>query len=73
VVYERNGKRFSFDVCLAQDSEKFLLVKGSWTKDRCVVCGWEVFQSEDPAHGAGFTNGNAWVCQECYYRFIDGD
>jgi hypothetical protein len=73
VVYERNGKRFSFDVSLAQDSERFLLVKGGWKRDHCVVCGWELFESEDPAHGAGFTNGSAWACEECYRRFIETD
>lgn len=73
VVYEKNGQRFSFDVALAQDSEKFLLIRGGWKRDECIVCGWELFESEDPVHGTGFTNGTAWACEECYRRFIAGD
>src|SRR5437764_14147682 len=34
--------RFSFDATLAQDSEKFLLVKDGWKKDLCVVCRWKL-------------------------------
>lgn len=73
VVYEKNGKRFSFDTTLAQDADKFLLVRGGWKKDHCVVCGWELFESEDPAHGTAFTNGMVWVCEECYRRFVETD
>jgi hypothetical protein len=65
VVYEKNGKRFSFDATLAQDSEKFLLVKGGWKKDCCAVCSWEIFETDDSSHGIGYTNGLLWVCEEC--------
>jgi hypothetical protein len=73
VAYEKNGKRFSFDVTLAVDSEMFLLVKGGWEKDRCAICDWELFESDDAAHGAGFTNGREWICEECYAEFIAND
>jgi hypothetical protein len=73
VVYEKNGKRFSFDATLAQDSEKFLLVKGGWKKDHCAVCSWEVFETDDSSHGIGYSNGVLWLCEECYQRFIAGD
>jgi hypothetical protein len=73
VVYERNGNRFSFDATLAQDSEKFLLVKGGWKKDYCAVCQWELFETDDVSHGIGYTNGAVWVCEDCYHRFIAGD
>jgi hypothetical protein len=73
VVYEKNGKQFSLDVTLAQDVEKFVLVKGGWKKDRCGICFWELFESEDPAHGVGFTNGRDWICEECYAKFIAND
>jgi len=73
VVYEKNGKRFSFDPTLAKESEEFLLVKGAWKKDYCAVCSWEIFESADTSHGIGFTNGTVWVCGECYQRFICGD
>jgi hypothetical protein len=65
--------RFSFDATLAQDSEKFLLVKVGWKKDLCVVCRWELLESDDTSHGIGYTNGELWICDECYLRFIAGD
>lgn len=73
IVYERSGKRFSFDLSLAHDTEKFLLVKAGWKKDNCAICRWELFESEDPVHGWGFTNGAVWICEECHRRFIVGD
>lgn len=73
IVYERNGNRFSFDLSLAQDEQRFLVVKSGWKKDNCAVCGWELFESDDPLHSWGFTNGSLWVCEECYRRFVAGD
>jgi hypothetical protein len=73
VVFEKNGKRMSFDTSLAKDADKFLLVKGWWKKDTCEVCGWELFESGDSSHGTAFSNGNSWICNECYFRFIEGD
>ena len=73
VVYERNGKEFSFDVTLAQDVEKFVLVKAGWKKDRCAICDLELFESDDVGHSTGFTNGREWICEECYAKFIAND
>jgi Clp amino terminal domain, pathogenicity island component len=73
VVYERNGKRFSFDTSLANDESKFVLVKGGWKKDSCIVCGWELCETEDAAHNSGYTNGRDWVCDECHSKFIAGN
>ena len=73
VVYEKDGKRFSLDTSLAKDESKFILVKGGWKKHYCAICQWELFETDDAAHGTGHTNGNDWVCDECYRRFIAGD
>jgi hypothetical protein len=73
VVYEQNGKRFSFDTTLAKGESKFILVKGGWKKDFCTVCQWGLFETDDAAHGTGYTNGKDWVCEECYRRFVAGD
>jgi hypothetical protein len=73
VVYERDGKRFSFDVTLAQDAERFALVKAGWNKDHCAICHWELFASGDVTHSFGFTNGRDWICDECYGKFIEND
>jgi hypothetical protein len=71
VVTTREGDAFSFDLTLAERApEKFALVKGGWKKDYCVICRWELFESEDAARGLAFTNGRDWVCTECYQKFI---
>lgn len=73
VVYERNGKRFSFDTSLAKEESKFVLVKGAWKKDYCAVCQWELYETDDAVHGSGYTNGKDWACEECYRRFLVED
>lgn len=60
----------SFDLSLADDCANFKLVKGGWTGDNCVVCGWRLFESKILAHGSGYTNGRDWLCIECYEKFF---
>ncbi len=67
VVHRKTGK-ISFDLPLAEDSTNFEIIKGGWKKDYCVICGWELLESEDD-YGTGYTNGYQWVCLECYDRF----
>jgi len=69
IVIARATGRTSFDLALAQDTENFQLVKGGWKKGHCSVCRWELFETEDAEHGVGYTNGNDWVCTECYEHF----
>jgi hypothetical protein len=72
VAVSKDGAR-SFDLSLTGGSEGFSLLKGGWTKDRCVICRWELFESEDrPGHGTGYTNGRDWACTECYDKFLKG-
>ncbi len=73
IVVKKDGKKVSFDLTLAKKSSEFELVKGGWKKDQCEICRGELFESEDVAHGTGFTNGKDWICIECHYRFIDND
>ena len=71
-VHRETGK-LSFDVSLAGNSNGFDLVKGGWKKDRCLICLWELFESTDqPDHGTAYTNGSAWLCTECYEKFLKG-
>jgi Clp amino terminal domain, pathogenicity island component len=69
VVHRKTGK-LSLDLALAEDQENFDLVKAGWKKDLCAVCAWELFESDDD-HGVGYTNGQQWVCLECYDQFWD--
>lgn len=71
IVIDPKTGRFSFDLSLAEDPANFTLVKGGWKKDHCVICRWELFESNDDLqHGAGYTNGREWLCAECYEKFL---
>ena len=75
IVVEKKTGKVSFDLRLAEDSEKFELVKGGWKKDHCLICRWELFESQSDAdadHGTGYTNGRLWLCAECYAKFWEG-
>ena len=67
VAVDLNTGKLSFDLTLA-NQPNFQLVHGGWKKDHCTVCHWELFESDDH-HGAGYTNGVQWVCEECYSKF----
>jgi hypothetical protein len=70
VVYREDGS-VSFDLNLVEDPAHFDLAKAGWKKDHCVVCRWELFESQDePEHGTGYTNGREWLCTECYEKFV---
>jgi Clp amino terminal domain, pathogenicity island component len=70
VVHRKNGA-ISFDLSLAaEDAANFELIKGGWKKkDRCAACQWPLFASDDAEHGTGYTNGRAWLCNECSDKF----
>jgi len=71
VIAKKTGE-VSFDLTLASDSANFELVKGGWKKGHCLICRWELFESQnedDAAHGTGYTNGHDWLCTECYTKF----
>jgi hypothetical protein len=70
IVIARKTGKISFDLSLAADNANFELLKGGWKKDHCVVCRWELFESQSDAdHGTGYTNGHDWLCTECYAKF----
>jgi hypothetical protein len=70
VVVNRKTGKLSFDLKLAEDQENFELRKDGWKKDHCAICAWELFESDDH-HGIGYTNGQQWVCLQCYDKFWD--
>jgi hypothetical protein len=72
IVIHRTDSKFSFEMSLARDAENFMVVEHGWTKDRCFICGWELFESDDE-HGTGYTNGRHWLCMECCERLIQKD
>jgi hypothetical protein len=72
VIVHRPDGKLSFEMSLASDAEKFMMAEQGWKKDRCFICGWELFESDDE-HGTGYTNGRNWLCMECCERFIQND
>jgi len=73
IAIKKDGKGFSFDLALAENSSEFMLVQGGWKKDHCQICHWELFESDDASHGTVFTNGKDCICTECHQKFIAGD
>jgi Clp amino terminal domain, pathogenicity island component len=72
IAIEKSTGKESFDLGLAADAEKFDLVKAGWKKDHCLICHWELFETEDAEHGIGYSNGRSWLCSECYTKFWEG-
>jgi hypothetical protein len=69
----REDGRLSFDVKLARNPKNFDLRRNGWKSDKCFVCEWNRFESEEqPDRGTGYTNGRDWVCAECYEKFLSG-
>jgi hypothetical protein len=53
LVVDQDG-RMSFDTTLAADTGNFTLNPGAWKKDRCAICRWQLFESENqPDHSIG--------------------
>jgi hypothetical protein len=55
----------------ACDPEQVELIKGGWSEDHCAICWWKLYESESAEHGEGYTNGQDWMCTECYERFVN--
>ena len=70
IAVDRQNGSLSFDLTLARDGNHFELVKGGWKLDHCAICRWELCESEEEAHGKGYTNGRDWLCAECYEKFM---
>jgi hypothetical protein len=73
VVVNRTNGALSFDLALVEDKDNFELLKSGWKKDHCVICRWELYESDEAEHGTGYSNGREWLCCECYERFVGRD
>lgn len=70
MLVDRRGGRMSLYVGQTYDPAKIDLVKGGWNHDHCEICWWDLYESADPDHGIGYTNGERWLCTECYAKLI---
>ena len=73
IVRRRSDSAISFNLKLAEDSDKFELVKGGWQEITCRICHWNFAESDKPELGVGYTNGRDWLCSECYERFVSAE
>lgn len=40
------------------------------THDHCALCWRELYETDDPEHGSGYTDGAHWLCRRCYAEHI---
>ena len=45
------------------------VVPGGWDHEHCRLCWERISQYEDDPH-VGYTDGNDWICEACYERFV---
>ncbi|MFZ0963485.1 MAG: Clp protease N-terminal domain-containing protein [Terriglobia bacterium] len=69
-LVQRSNRKLQLYAGQSYDPEKFELVQGAWSEDHCAICWWALCESDSPEHGEGLTNGQDWVCTECYERFL---
>jgi hypothetical protein len=54
------------------DPTEFDLVKDGWKHDHCVICWKMLYDAENPDESFGYTNGEHWLCLQCYEAFLAG-
>ncbi len=69
-LVQRSNKALHLYSGQSYDPEQVDLVKGGWSEDPCVICRWKLYESNSPEHGEGYTNGQDWLCTECFERFV---
>jgi hypothetical protein len=70
LVQRTNGTLYLYSG-QAYDPEQFELRKGGWSEDHCAICWWKLFQSDSLEQGVGYSNGQDWLCSECWERFVN--
>jgi len=53
------------------DPADFELVRGGWDHDHCEICWWSLTEGGDEEDSTGYTDGQRWICSECYHQFIE--
>lgn len=69
-LVHRSNQKFYLYSGQSYDPEQFDLVKGGWSEDHCAICWWKLTASDSLEHCEGYTNGQDWLCWECYERFV---
>jgi len=66
----RSDKKLCLYSGQSYDPEQIELIKGGWSEDHCAICWWKIYESDTAEHAEGYTNGQDWLCTECYEKFI---
>jgi antitoxin component of RelBE/YafQ-DinJ toxin-antitoxin module len=70
MLLHRPTGRISFYHGQPYDAKEFEVRPGATTRDHCELCRWALFETADPEHGLGYTNGRSWLCTECGEKFL---
>lgn len=46
-----------------------LIEKDAWSHEHCRLC-WSTISEELNDFNEGYTNGNDWVCMDCYNKYL---
>lgn len=69
-LVHRDGGRVSLYTGQGYDPDKIDLVEDGWNHDHCQICWWDLHEADDAEHGIGYSDGEGWLCSECYNKFI---
>ncbi len=69
-LVQRGTKALSLYTGQTYNPDEFDLVRGGWSEDHCAICWWRLHHSDAPEHGVGYTNGQEWLCVECFERLV---
>ncbi len=70
ILVDKQTGRVMFYTGQSFDPARFDLTQGGWKRDHCAICSWQLYESDEPLHGIGYTNGRDWVCTECHDKFL---
>lgn len=48
---------------------RLLIIPNGWTHERCTLCTIRISEEPEDEH-IGFTNGDDWLCQNCYEEWV---
>ena len=66
----RNTGRIALHHGQSYDPAEFDLIKAGWTHNHCIICWRSLFEGKDAEVSFGYTNGQDWLCPDCYRGFV---
>jgi len=67
----RIGQLAEVSIAVSQDPAQVERIGRRGQDDaHCVLCRWLLCRSDDPERGQGYTDGELWLCRECYEKLV---